>query len=302
MILQIITIIFFAICIIFFTKQKKSQDRFSQYKEISDSFDSSFGKMSYIDSGEGFPILSIHGICGGYDQAYDTLNGFYDECRVIAPSRFGYPGTDLPKDATIDMQVDAYIELLDHLNIEKTFVLATSAGSTSAIRFALTHPERTLGLVLYCSGYPNWEEPEKEVSYAGPPSAFCNDFMMFLISPLFKPIMGMDQSTLLSIMPMKERKDGIIFDGKITNTIMINDYKEYDLGKLQVPTLIVHSSDDKLASFDKVEYWASRIPNCTFIPLEDGGHLMSGHEGEIFNTMQNWYRFLIVGDYDKCFE
>ena len=32
----------------------------------------SYGDMVYVDSGEGEVILSVHGIFGGYDQAYDT--------------------------------------------------------------------------------------------------------------------------------------------------------------------------------------------------------------------------------------
>lgn len=31
----------------------------------------SYGDMSYVDKGKGEVILSIHGIFGGYDQAFD---------------------------------------------------------------------------------------------------------------------------------------------------------------------------------------------------------------------------------------
>ena len=37
----------------------------------------SYGDMTYVDSGEGEVILSVHGIFGGYDQAYDI--------RIFAP-------------------------------------------------------------------------------------------------------------------------------------------------------------------------------------------------------------------------
>ncbi len=55
----------------------------------------SYGNMSYVDKGEGEVILSVHGIFGGYDQAYDTCKDFSSDYRIIAPSRFGYLGSDI---------------------------------------------------------------------------------------------------------------------------------------------------------------------------------------------------------------
>ena len=104
-----------------------------------------------------YAIIGMAFIAGGYPLYYDAANEIRDQFRVIAPSRFGYPGSDLPEEASIEMQVQAFVELLDFLNIENTYLLATSAGSTVAIKFALMHPERTKGLILYCSGFPALE-------------------------------------------------------------------------------------------------------------------------------------------------
>ena len=67
--------------------------------------------------------------------------------RIITPSRFGYLGSPLPAEATVASQADAYVSLLDSLGIDKTPVLAFSAGSTSAVLLALRHPERVSALV-----------------------------------------------------------------------------------------------------------------------------------------------------------
>ena len=40
----------------------------------------SYGEIHYIDEGEGETILAVHGIFGGYDQAYD---GFKIGCPKI---------------------------------------------------------------------------------------------------------------------------------------------------------------------------------------------------------------------------
>ena len=50
---------------------------------------------------------------------------------------------DIQVQITIEMKATAYKELLDRLGIDKAYILYTSAGATSAIKFALIYPERT---------------------------------------------------------------------------------------------------------------------------------------------------------------
>jgi 2-hydroxy-6-oxonona-2,4-dienedioate hydrolase len=46
------------------------------------------------------------------------------------------------------MRADAYAQLLDHLGIDKVFVVGISAGAWSSVQFAIRHPERCRGLLL----------------------------------------------------------------------------------------------------------------------------------------------------------
>lgn len=262
---------------------KESKKRLETYNP--QTFVSSFGKMTYVDKGEGTAILSVHGIFGGYDQAYDTCKDFQNELRIIAPSRFGYLGSENQQNATLHDQATAYAELLENLNIDKVYVLATSAGGSVAIRFALDYPERTKGLILYCSAMPLTQQPEKIMKYAGPPGFLCNNFSMFLMRPFFRPMMGMEPSTIYSMLPVNQRKKGVVFDSSVTNLDMAKNFDDYPIEKLQCPTLILHAKDDKLANYNDVENVLYRFPNCTFISFEDGGHLMVGHEEEVYNSV-----------------
>lgn len=158
---------------------------------------------------------------------------------------------------------------------------ATSAGGSVAIRFALDYPERTKDLILYCSAMPSPEKPEKFPEYAGPPAFLCNDYAMFLMSTLFKPIMGMESSTIYSMLPVSKRKEGVVLDASVTNPDIARNYDTYIIENLQVPTLILHAKDDKLASFADAEKALGRFPDCTFVAFETGGHLMAGHKNEV---------------------
>ena len=265
---------------------RESKNRLAAYNAQTAAL--SYGEITYVDSGEGEVILSVHGIFGGYDQAYDTCKDFCSDYRIIAPSRFGYLGSDVSGDGTPARQAAAYVELLDKLGIDKVYLLATSAGGSIAIRFALDYPERTKGLILYCSAMPLVEKPEKYAEYAGPPAFLCNDYAMFLLSPLFEPIMGMEPSTIYSMLPINDRKVGVILDASVTNPDMARDFGEYPIEDLQVPTLIFHAKDDKLASYIETERAVARFPNCTFISFESGGHLLTGHAEEIKEAVSDF--------------
>ena len=259
--------------------QRKSKERLSSLN--AKTLSCSYGKMTYIDEGKGEVILSIHGIFGGFDQAYETCKVFQEKYRILAPSRFGYLYSDIKGKGTPKEQAEAYLELINRKGIDKVFLLATSAGGTVAFRFALDYPERTKGLILFSSSLPYSEKPEKYPEYAGPPQFLCYDYAMFLISPLFQSIMGMDKSTIYGMLPIRERKKGVAIDAAITNIDMARNYDEYRIEDLKVPILILHSKDDKLASFESAKSVLHRFPRYQLVSFDKGGHLMVGHEKEV---------------------
>jgi len=265
---------------------RKAQDKLSSYKVSTANL--TYGSMTYVDAGEGEVILSVHGIFGGYDQAYDSVKNRISQNRVLAPSRFGYLGSDVKGAGTPKEQAIAFQELLDYLDIDEVFILATSAGGTPGIRFALDFPERVKGLILFCSAMPVNEKPETYLEYQAPPAPLLSDYAMYLISPLMPPLMGMPASTVKTIQPVAERKAGVVLDGKLTNPDMERNYYDYPIEDLKVPVLILHSEDDPVASFEKVKSVKHRFPNLTLVTFPDGGHMMAGHGEEIDRALNDF--------------
>lgn len=135
------------------TAQERLQSGGSQVIETN------CGRIEYATFGEGYPVLVVHGIFGGFDQGLVVARGNAgEEFRSIVPSRFGYLRTPLPDSASPALQADAYKCLLDALGIQQAAVFGTSAGGTSAIQFALRHPDRCSALVLLSSNGPGETE------------------------------------------------------------------------------------------------------------------------------------------------
>lgn len=268
-------------------------------KTNSAILETSYGKVEYLCQGKGIPVLVVHGMAGGFDQALQTGVGLLGEgYKIIAVSRFGYLNSNLPKESTPEDQAKAYKELLDYLGIDKTVILAVSAGGAPALQFALKYPEKTRVLILIGSGAP----AKKEIKGpTGPPHFVINDFVFWVMLKYMKHKMlsmmfGISKEMynnaslkekqrvdelLKTILPIEPRKPGMINDEKITNLDMIVNYNDYDLENLRVPTLIIHAKDDPLASFEDAKNMAGRIPNSEFVAFDDGGHLIFGHSEEV---------------------
>ncbi|MDU5080503.1 alpha/beta hydrolase [uncultured Tissierella sp.] len=272
------------------------------YKRLEDynikTIETEFGMMTYVDEGTGEAVLISHGIFGGYDQGFVSLNQVTGiNYRKISISRFGYPGSELPRNPTPENQAKVFNKLLDELGIEQAYILATSAGGAAGLRFALNYPERVKGLILLSSGVPDKQRSTKEIKelgMMGPPEFLVNDFPMWFSMKyfgfIFDSMMGskVNSSTLFETMlPVSPRRQGIIMDTNITNIDMTLHYDEYPIEKLKSPVLVIHAKDDPMAKYENIEKLLARIEAETAI-FETGGHTIDGNDGEVNKAIEKF--------------
>ncbi len=141
------------------------------------------GPIEYQQAGSGVPLLAVHGSGGGYDQGMAfaaplTSRGI----RVIAMSRFGYLRTPMPANATAESQADAFVCLLDALDIHTAAVMGGSAGALSALQMAIRHPDRESALILLV---PLAYRPPGEANSVAPMTPWVENLMMTAIGSDF---------------------------------------------------------------------------------------------------------------------
>jgi pimeloyl-ACP methyl ester carboxylesterase len=122
---------------------------------LPQSFDSAGVPIAFIDEGEGFPTLLIHGFASNHRVNWVSTS-WVNELkragrRVIALDNRGHGESGKPHDAeayrTPVMAEDAR-RLLDHLGIGRADVIGYSMGARIAAFLALARPERVRSAVF----------------------------------------------------------------------------------------------------------------------------------------------------------
>jgi pimeloyl-ACP methyl ester carboxylesterase len=209
---------------------------------------------------------------------------------VVAPSRFGYLGSTMPPRASSADQADAFAVLLDSVGIVRSDVIAISSGATSAIQFALRHPDRVKHLVIISGNLPG------AATGAIPPHVarlVYRDAIIWTLKVLARPILirqiGIPKGYALgaqdeqivsdfleSLFPVGPRVEGVTSDDFVFDPEVDN----YPLEALTVPTMFVHAKDDLLVSYDLAQRAAERVRDAQLVTIGHGGHLMLGGHGE----------------------
>ncbi|MFN3936436.1 MAG: alpha/beta fold hydrolase [Gemmobacter sp.] len=256
------------------------------------------GPVAFLRWGEGPAVLVIHGAGGGHDQGRLIADAYLGPgFSVVAPSRFGYPGSPLPPDASTEAQAEALADLLDGLGHDRVMMLAMSGGVPPALQFARLHPERTEALALVSAapftplGLGDQALPVPGWAYE---LLFAGDLPFWLLArlrprmllelfdadPGVHPPASAEEAAFVdaltaSFLPATARKAGL------GNEVAAVDPHATPLpGAIGAPTLVVHARDDALAPFATARFLADSLPGASLVVFDRGGHLLIGHMAE----------------------
>ncbi len=265
------------------------------------------GPIEYQQTGEGVPLLVVHGSGGGHDQGMDYARMLaHDGVRVIAMSRFGYLRTPRPADASPAAQADAHICLLDALGIGHSAIMGVSAGAPSALQAAIRHPSRISALVLvvpitYKPGHVADSAPSvSDATDASLLRLLGSDFIYWaalrlardqvirhlLATPpeLVAAAKSQEQARIHAmaenVLPVSLRAAGLRDDTRLGKSLGPSP-----LQAIQAPTLVISARDDGFGTYAGAQYTASQIAGARFVGFVQGGHLLVGQDAQVRNEI-----------------
>lgn len=270
----------------------------------SNVIETRFGALEYALAGHGSPVLMVHGTGGGFDQALTFTEGLLPYGHtIIAPSRFGYLRSALPDTPSSAHQADAFVALLDHLQIDRVAVAGGSAGALSAVEFALRYPDRCTALILIvpAANVRGADPVEMTASQAFFVRRMTTSNALFWAGlrtsrrAMIRTLLATDPSLveraeeherqrvnriLDEIMPVERRSKGMLNDARLAG-----HPARVDFSRLRVPTLVVSAEDDRFGTAATARDIASAVPHSRLTVFQDGGHVWVGHDAELWQQV-----------------
>jgi pimeloyl-ACP methyl ester carboxylesterase len=143
--------------------------------------------IAYDVTGEGKPVLLIHGFASSREQNWKST-GWVDRLvrenyRVVSFDLRGHGHSDKPysPDAYGDRMIDDILVVMHASGIEDAFVMGYSMGAMLAIRFLMLHPERVRRVVAagvgenYFGEQQAWQEKVAAAVLTEDPSTIADD-------------------------------------------------------------------------------------------------------------------------------
>ncbi|MEE2961790.1 MAG: alpha/beta fold hydrolase [Myxococcota bacterium] len=233
-------------------------------------------QLFYEDHGRGEPIFFLPSFCTSTQLWRAQIVRFSTSYRVIAmdPRGHGQSSPSQPHDL-YDL-VDDALAVLDHAKIHQAIWVGLSIGGMISIRATLTHPKRVRALALFNTdggaetfitktehrllailvdkiGIAAMTTPMQRKFFGQTSLRHCPQ----LIAEWTEQLHGVHVPSMLKTLDALCNRNNIL----------------QELGKITVPTLIVHGQEDRALPLDRALKLKKAIPHAIFRVLKQAGHL-----------------------------
>jgi pimeloyl-ACP methyl ester carboxylesterase len=229
---------------------------------------------SFVDAG--YRVIRFDNRDIGLSQYFDEL-GRPPMAWLVLKHKLGLPIK--PAYTLRDMAADA-LGVLDELQVAKAHVVGVSMGGMIAQRLALLAPQRLQSLtsIMSSSGAPGLPGPQPKVLrtlLSRPKSnapadveAHLMNFFRLVNGPAFP---GDDELRLAAIRYSLKRADHPV--GTLRQMLaVVADQRYKELGRIKLPTLVLHGTADPLVPMACGQDTAQRIAGARFEAIDGWGH------------------------------
>lgn len=237
--------------------------------------------VGVIDDGEGVPLVLVHGGESDRTQFTALRAGLGTGIRAISyDQRDSGIAVNPPTPYTLEVLADDLVDVLDALGLDRAHLLGTSFGGALVQHAALRHPSRVASIILIATT-PSFDlgreavdrlmnMPHDERAHAAPPFFFTPEGQA-------ERFAGPAQTLTRRTPEQSERRHAAGRQHEVSDR----------LKDITAPTLIVHGTEDLLATWEGALLMQERIPNAELRAIEGGRH---GIAVEYSDTVARWVR------------
>lgn len=222
--------------------------------------------IAFLDSGEGEPILLIHGFASNHVVNWGAT-GWIDTLkraarRVIAMDVRGHGKSEKlhdPESYPLALMADDGARLLDHLGIARADVMGYSMGARITVAMALRHPDRVRSMILGGMGYAMVEGMQGEDAIVAALEAPSLDHVVGEPGRAYRKFAEQTGSDVLALAAcMRTARQ---------------TFTPEELAAIRVPTLIAIGDKDQVAG--SAEGLARLIPEAEVFIIPNRDHMLA---------------------------
>lgn len=233
-------------------------------------------RLFYEDLGQGDPTVWLHGFTLDHRMWRPQVEYFVSQYRLILPDARGHGRSDVtPSGYSRADRVEDLLRLADILKIERFHLIGLSMGGSTAVGFALKHPDRVRSLTLISTGVAGYGAGKKldrldEIGRKAGPTAARDKWMEWALAWYQEPSRA---AIGVFMREMIEHYSGAVWADPKRGRYP----REYDLDRvaaLTLPSLIVAGELDRV--FIPLARQLHRlIPGNQLIVYPETGHMVN---------------------------
>ncbi len=219
-------------------------------------------------------ILLLHGNAESGEAYYGWMPELARDNRVVRPDMRGFGrSTPMPRDHawSLDRIVDDFIAVMDHLKIDKFYLVGAKVGGTMAMHLAARHPSRVKTVSALSSPtrgedagerYRAWVRLIEKSGVGG----WARETMGKRLGSNF-PSAGVEW--WINLMGKTASSTQLGFIGSVPKVDVTQD-----LPNIRCPAQVITTQNNPMYSVEVIRAWQQKIPNSELLVLPaDGYHV-----------------------------
>ena len=254
--------------------------------------------LNVLDSGQGPAVVMIHGLPGSAYDWRETIPALVAlDRRAIAYDRVGYGRSDprASQNYTPEANANELLGLLEAMDLRDVTVVGWSYGGSTAMTAAMNGSERIGRLVLVGTGGPDSDDAQVPEASAFMRFFYSDSVLRWrnAIPPLGVVLMKALSNNAFSEGPQPDWwLEGLRANFSRSGTLITfreemfgltpENVGSFDTALIQMPTLLLHGDDDRLAPVGISKYLSTQIAGAKLVLYPGGSHMLPvTHANEI---------------------
>ena len=244
-------------------------------------------QLAYTDTGDGRPIVLIHGYPFNRSLWTEQIPALSDSYRIVAPDLRGFGESDASQDPSTMNQLAADVAaLMDHLDIARATIGGLSMGGYVALAFYKQFPSRVRALVLADTRAQADTEEAKQTREQQAEKALSEGMAGIADAMLPKLLTPETVSKRPEI--VKFVRDMMLQTKPEGAAAALRGMAEREdqtglLSKITVPTLILVGAEDAITPVADSEKMHQAIEGSRLVVLDHAGHVSNLERTQQFN-------------------